>query len=261
MNGVLRKIVAYKKQEVASLKVLKPVDNLKKVAFYNRSTYSMTNSLLAGTGVIAEFKRASPSKGVIRKEANIDEIVSGYQRVGASAVSVLTDTKFFKAEPKDIVRARSAISIPILRKEFIIDTYQIYESKALGADCILLIAAILSKDEIALFQEVADDLGLQAIVEIYNEHELAKLTGKERIIGVNNRNLDTFQVDINNSLSLVSHLSSEVKITESGLNASTNLQALIHAGFQGFLVGESFMKEANPSLACDNFIQQIKKVS
>jgi indole-3-glycerol phosphate synthase len=260
MNSILEKIVQYKKLEVEQLRAVAPLTNLVNDYRLNNDSLSMESAILQGSGVIAEFKRSSPSKGLINGEANVIHITSGYQKAGASAISVLTDSHFFSALPDDLVNARENVRIPVLRKDFTIDIYQIYQAKIMGADCILLIAAILTAEEIKQFTKVAADLGLECILEIHHPNELDKLSGNERIIGVNNRNLDTFEVNIETSLKLADQLGEVVKITESGLSSGSNLRALTQAGFNGFLVGESFMKDPEPDLACKNFVDEINKL-
>lgn len=259
MQGILEKIVAYKRLEVDKLKAVTPVSLLQKDYRLNLDSRSMSSAILNGSGVIAEFKRASPSKGLINDHADVRGITKGYVAAGASAVSILTDQEFFKAQTDDLKIARSNISIPILRKDFIIDPYQIYQAKIMGADCILLIAAILDPDEIKDFIKIASDIGLEAIIEVHNKKELDKLSATEKIIGINNRNLDSFEVDIENSLVLAKELGDVVKITESGLDLSTDLASLIKAGYDGFLVGENFMKQDYPDLACKYFVNTVTR--
>jgi indole-3-glycerol phosphate synthase len=217
----------------------------------------MAAAILNGSGVIAEFKRASPSKGLINAGADVINITKQYQKAGVSAISVLTDSHFFSALPDDLPTARANVDIPILRKDFTIDLYQIYQAKIMGADCILLIAAILSADEIKEFVNFSNDLGLDSIIEVHSLADLDKLSGNEKIIGVNNRNLDTFEVNNETSLQLAKQLGDVIKITESGLSAGSNLKALVNAGYNGFLVGESFMKEIDPGKACRSFVEEI----
>lgn len=259
MRGVLDKIVRAKLEEVATLKSINSLASLKKKSQLKETSRSLKTSILKGSGVIAEFKRASPSKGQIRANADPKEIALGYELAGASAISVLTDNAFFQGSVDDLIQVKQTVELPVLRKDFTIDPYQIYEAKIMGADCILLIAAILSKQQIADYLSIAYDLGLEAIIEIHDSVELEKLSGKEEIVGVNNRNLDTFEVDISNSIMLSEKLNSQVKIAESGLDSGSNLSALQKAGFNGFLVGESFMKEEDPGAACHNFIKNIKE--
>ena len=258
MTGILEKIVQYKKQEVQKLKAVVPLSNLASDYRLKNNSISMKAAISKGSGVIAEFKRASPSKGLINAEADVINITTGYQNSGVSAISVLTDSHFFSAVSDDLSKARANVDIPILRKDFTIEPYQIYQAKIMGADCILLIAAILTADEIKYFINVADDLGLDSIIEVHNQAELDKLSGDEKIIGVNNRNLDTFEVDIETSLQLAGQLGDVLKITESGLGTNSNLKALVNAGYNGFLVGESFMKDIDPGKACKNFVDTIK---
>ena len=260
MNGILEKIVLHKKQEIQQLKAVEPLAKLAGDYRLRNSTISMKSAILKGSGVIAEFKRASPSKGLINANASVREITQGYQNAGVSAISVLTDSYFFSALEDDLTDAAENVEIPILRKDFTIDEYQIYQAKIMGADCILLIAAILSANEIKQFIKMANDLGLDSIIEIHSPAELDKLSGNERIIGVNNRNLNTFEVDIDTSLQLAGQLGNVVKITESGLGIGSNLQALVKAGYKGFLVGESFMKDVNPGKACKRFVEGINQL-
>ena len=258
MIGILEKIVQHKKLEIQKLKAVEPLSKLVTDYRLKSTSIPMQKAILNGSGVIAEFKRASPSKGLINAEADIFSISRGYQNSGASAISVLTDRQFFSAMEDDLSSARATVDIPILRKDFTIDLYQIYQAKIMGADCILLIVAILTADEIKEFITVANDLGLDSIIEVHNRTELDKLSGNEKIIGVNNRNLDTFEVDIETSLHLVNQLGDVIKISESGLDADSNLKALVNAGYNGFLVGESFMKEDDTSKACQNFVDKVK---
>ena len=257
MNGILEKIVRHKKQEIQKLKAVEPQSKLITDYRLKNTSISMQEAIINGSGVIAEFKRASPSKGLINAEADIISITHGYQHNGASAISVLTDSHFFSAKEDDLISARETVDIPILRKDFTIDLYQIYQAKIMGADCILLIAAILTAGEIKEFITVANDLGMDSIIEVHSHNELDKLSGNEKIIGVNNRNLDTFEVDIETSLQLVHQLGDVIKISESGLDAESNLKALVNAGYHGFLVGESFMKEDDASKACQSFVNKV----
>jgi indole-3-glycerol phosphate synthase len=260
MNSILKKIVLHKKQEIAQLKAVTPLSNVASDYRLQRSTISIKSAVLAGSGVIAEFKRASPSKGLINAAADVIDITNEYQKAGVSAISVLTDSNFFSALADDLSNARGNVDIPILRKDFTIDQYQIYQAKIMGADCILLIAAILTADEIKQFIRLANDLGLDSIVEVHNPADLDKLSGNEKIIGVNNRNLDTFEVDIETSVHLAGQIGDVLKITESGLGSGSNLEALVKVGYSGFLVGESFMKDIDPGKACKSFVDEINQL-
>lgn len=257
MNGILQKIIDFKNLEVERQKRQVSMDHLLAKNLFKREAVSLEKAIITGSGIIAEFKRASPSKGVIRENADVSSIASGYEKAGASAISVLTDQEFFQANADDLPQARQSVNIPILRKEFIIDEYQIYQAKILGADAILLIAAILTKERMKSLLTITHNLGLEAIIEVHNMQELDKLSGHERIIGVNNRNLDTFDVDIATSLNLSSQLGNVVKITESGLTFDTDISSLLEAGYKGFLIGESFMKSDIPGDSCKEFVQLI----
>jgi indole-3-glycerol phosphate synthase len=255
---ILETIVAYKRQEVDERKGLIPLDMLEKSEFFGRSCYSFADNLHNSekTGIIAEFKRASPSKGIINQWANAPEVTKGYVLHGASALSVLTDTRFFGGSSKDLQLARKANQIPILRKEFIIDEYQIIEAKSIGADAILLIAAILSADEIIHFTNIAHNLGLQVLLEVHDSKELDKVFEKVDMIGVNNRNLDTFKVDLEQSVQLAGLIPQHfTKITESGIRSIADIKYLKQFGYKGFLIGEAFMKHENPTEAFAEFVK------
>ena len=265
MDNILDRIIATKKKEVEVLKELTPLSELeRKLAIEHRSTYSLANQLQVSPGIIAEFKRASPSKGIINKDVSIEYIIKGYDVNGASAISVLTDRDYFQAQPTDFAAARSFTNKPILRKEFIIDEYQLYQSKMMGADVVLLIAAVLTKNEIAQFTKTAQSLGLEILIELHEELEIDKLCGSEDIIGINNRNLKTFNVDINQSIKLKNRLGamgSKPLISESGLSSMEEINILRKEGFNGFLIGEQFMKQADPILTFKELNSQLQKLS
>lgn len=257
---ILDKINAYKKLEVASNKKAFPISLLEKSPFYESESASLVKSIKSHKiGIIAEHKRKSPSKSVINDSILLPQVIKGYETAGATAISVLTDTKFFGGSLQDLLLARAHTSIPILRKEFIIDSYQIVEAKANGADAILLIAASLSKEEIKAFSSLAKQLNLEVLVEIHNEDELDKsLHPTVDIIGVNNRNLKTFEVSIENSIQLSEKIPSDfVKISESGISGPKSVRKLINHDFEGFLIGEHFMKTENPGMALKTFISQL----
>jgi indole-3-glycerol phosphate synthase len=215
--------------------------------------------LVTGSGILAEFKRRSPSKQVINQTSNVLDVVRAYEIAGVSGVSVLTDTKYFGGSLDDLLQARSAITIPILRKEFIISAYQIFEARAFGADAILLIASILNKSEIKSFSKLAKDLQLDVLLEIHNEEELqnSDLTFVD-IVGVNNRNLKTFEVSLDTSKSLSKIIPADkVKISESGISSIESITELKKYGFQGFLIGENFMKTNDPGKAAIDFLQKL----
>ena len=257
---ILETITHYKKREVASKKEAFPISMLEQATHFNRPIISLVKSLKNyPIGIIAEHKRKSPSKSVINDKIPLNEIVKGYETGGASAISVLTDSHFFGGSLDDLLLARQTTLLPILRKEFIIDPYQVYEAKAYGADAILLIAACLSKQEIADFSAIANALELEVLVEIHNEEELDKaLHNTVNSIGVNNRNLKTFEVSIDNSIKLSEKIPSEfLKISESGIHSPNQLKQLVTHGFEGFLIGEHFMKTDNPGKALHNFLLKL----
>lgn len=257
--NILDKIVERKKLEVAARKLQKSVDELKEAPLFARATYSATEFLNdpERTGIIAEFKRKSPSKGIINGVADVATVTGAYAK-HASAVSVLTDLEFFGGEPADLLAAR-VHAIPILRKDFMIDPYQIYEAKAMGADLILLIAACLSKAEVQSMASLAKSLGLEILLEIHDETELDHICDAVDLVGVNNRNLKTFDVSIQTSLNLINKIpSNKLAIAESGISDVNTIVTLRNAGFKGFLIGENFMKEADPSIAFADFVNQLK---
>jgi len=250
-----------KLKEVAEIKAAVSVSNLKKNTFYNRETVSLKNKFDSSKapGVICEFKRASPSKGFINSSASIYDTVTGYENAGAFGVSVLTDKVGFEGTLSDLVDARNAIQIPILRKDFIVDSYQIYEAKAHGADIILLIAACLTREEALDFANIAKDLDLEVLLEIHDESELEYLSDSVDMLGVNNRNLKTFKVDLQMSRDIAKHSGITIpKISESGITSVDEIIELSQLGFDGFLIGENFMKTDDPAQECKNFLNQIK---
>ncbi len=258
---ILDKITKHKIKEVAERKELFPVKLLEKSIFFDSPTISLKEYLLLPnkSGIIAEFKRKSPSKGFINKYAVPEKVSVQYMQAGASALSVLTDSEFFGGSNEDLKTVRKFNYCPVLRKDFIIDEYQIIEAKSIGADAILLIAAILTKTQIAEFEKFAYSLGLEVLLEVHNAEELKKLQFENRIIGVNNRNLKTFVTNIETSIELSKLLPNEcVKVSESGISSVENIIELKKHGFKGFLIGENFMKSANPGQACKNFIKKLK---
>ncbi|TYC16238.1 indole-3-glycerol phosphate synthase TrpC [Bizionia gelidisalsuginis] len=261
MNILLR-IVADKRQEVDLRKSLIPVSQLERSVLFNRNTLSLALSLRSSAiGIIAEHKRRSPSKNIINQNFTVCEVAKGYENAGASGLSVLTDAKYFGGSLDDLIVARACCNLPILRKEFIIDTYQITEAKAHGADAILLIAAILTPKEIQHFSTFAKQLGLDVLLEIHNAQELDKsLLPSIDIIGVNNRDLNTFTVSLETSKTLSSLIPEEfVKISESGISSIDAVKTLQPFGYKGFLIGEHFMKTDNAGQSAKAFINQLKK--
>lgn len=251
MTGtILDKIIAAKQKRVADAKALTTVDSLLEIAERVNSTKPSNRFLSAikredRTNIIAEFKRASPSKGVINGDADAAETAIEYHKRGAAAISVLTEEDFFQGSVSDLKAVRDAVKLPILRKDFVIDEYQIYDSAALGADAVLLIVAALRPDELIKFQAVAHSIGLDALVEVHNAEEMmiASDIGAE-IIGVNNRNLKTFEVSLDISHDLINRKhENAIMITESGISTAEEINELKALGFSAFLIGETLMRD------------------
>ncbi|MEM6843048.1 MAG: indole-3-glycerol phosphate synthase TrpC [Bacteroidota bacterium] len=263
--SILDTIVVRKKEEIAERKKQMGLAYLEKSPFFSRETYSLSQALKnAKPGIIAEFKRKSPSKGIINNQADVAETTQGYVQAGAAALSVLTDVDFFAGNDGDLCIAHARNQVPILRKDFTIDEYQVVEAKALGADAILLIAAILPPPRVLALAQQAHQLGLEVLLEVHNEEELRQTALNKTIspfldvVGVNNRDLKTFNTTIETSIRLAELMPNNlVKISESGINAPANIRTLMEHGYQGFLIGEYFMKQNNPAQACGNFIQEL----
>jgi len=260
-HTILDKIVARKYTEIKEAKAAVPFSRLEEAALFDRDCYSMRDFILSPerTGIIAEFKRASPSKGIINNNAYVEDVTAAYASGGASALSVLTDSSFFGGDNDDVTRARAVNKIPVLRKEFILDEYQIIEAKAIGADIILLIAAILDPLELARFAKLAKSIGLSVLMEVHNRQELdACLCENLDAVGVNNRNLADFSVSLDHSYGLVDLIPADVlKISESGISDPVTITELKKAGFNGFLIGENFMKEEDPGKAFREFVSRL----
>lgn len=259
--NILDKIVADKYKEVALKKSLIPAQQLEASALFTRDTFSLAKALRnSATGIIAEHKRRSPSKGTINQNTNVGQVAKGYQKAGVCGMSVLTDIKYFGGSLEDLQLARASTNMPLLRKEFIIDEYQILEAKAHGADVVLLIAAVLSKVEIKAFSELAKRLKLDVLLEVHNEEELYKsIMPSLDMLGVNNRNLKTFELSLDTSKSLSKLIPDDfVKVSESGISSVNTIQDLKRHGYQGFLIGENFMKTDNPGKSASEFIQKLK---
>lgn len=258
--NILDTIVAQKKKEVAERKLQKPIAKLEKERFFANETLSLKSFLLdpAKTGIIAEFKRKSPSKGVINDRVTVEEVTRAYAQHGASGISVLTDHEFFGGSLDDLLAA-TINEVPLLRKDFMIDEYQLIEAKAYGAEVILLIAACLTPAEVKTMAGVAKGLGLEVLLEIHNEEELGHICEAVDLVGVNNRNLKTFTVSIDTSLALINKIPKEKPaVAESGISDVDTIVTLRQAGFTGFLIGENFMRQASPSIAFADFVSQLK---
>ncbi len=262
MADILEEIVAYKKNEVEQFK--KELHQIylegRVEILQNALIPSMKNALMkSDTGIIAEFKRKSPSKGWINEAATADKVPISYQENGAAAISILTDSHYFGGSNVYVRTAiASKVRIPILYKNFIIDEYQIYQAKICGASAILLIAACLTKEQCRQFITKAHELELEVLLEMHNEEETEYAELEPDLYGINNRNLGTFETDVNNSFQLIERLPAEgVKVSESGISDPDTIRQLRACGYKGFLIGETFMKEADPGLALKNFIAQI----
>lgn len=263
MSNILDTIVAHKRKQLEILKPLSSIERFRREGFFwevrNRSLRD--NLLLPGSsGIIAEFKRKSPSKGWFKpSEMEVEPVVRAYNDKGAAGMSILTDTEFFGGDLDDLIQAKVISDIPVLRKDFMIDPWQIAEAKAFGADVILLIAACLSPREVKEMALFARTIGLEVLLEIHNEEELDHICDEVDMVGVNNRNLKTFEVDINTSLQLINKIPTDkVAVAESGISNVETIVTLRQAGYKGFLIGENFMKEPEPGTAFETFVEKLR---
>lgn len=261
--NILETITARKKIQVAEKKELVPVALLERSPFFDTPVVSLEHYLLREdmSGIIAEFKKKSPSKGDINPYARVEEISIGYMQAGASALSILTDEDFFGGSSDDLTKARKLNYCPILRKDFIIDPYQVIEAKSMGADAILLIAAVLTPKQVADLAGLAKSLGLEILLEIHSEEEIGHDHRDVTLIGVNSRNLSDFSVDLHHSVTMMGKLSgNKPVVAESGIGHPADVVMLREAGFQGFLIGELFMRTGDPATACREFIKKLKQL-
>ncbi|KQK25169.1 indole-3-glycerol phosphate synthase [Chryseobacterium aquaticum] len=253
--NILDTIIERKKQEILDSKSKISLQQLKESEFFGRTTYSLKETIASKSGIIAEFKRQSPSKGIINNQVSTLEVVSEYEKFGASAVSILTDQGFFGGSFDDILSVRKSVNSPILRKDFMIDEYQFFEAKSMGADVILLIAASLSPNQVSEFTELAHQLDLEVLLEIHTEEELLHINKNIDFVGINNRNLKDFKVDLQHSVNLKNQLPYDIlSIAESGIYSEQDFKFLKEKGFDGFLMGEYFMKNENPGNKFSEFI-------
>lgn len=259
MKDILEEIIAAKRLTVNEQKQAVSPELLQQGLSELTPSYSMRKALeLSPSGIIAEFKRKSPSKGWINEQAAAEEITVEYAVNGASALSILTDSPFFGGSIKDLRNARPLVHIPILRKDFIIDEYQLYQAKLIGADAILLIAAALKEKECRELARIAHELQLEVLLEIHCEEELSYVNEYVDMVGVNNRNLGTFHTDIENSFRLASRLPDDLLlVSESGISSPETIIELREAGFRGFLIGETFMRTESPGETLGSFINRI----
>jgi len=261
MENILDKIIANKRLEVETQKKQMSIDFMMRIITDSIVPPKSFKTALAdsSTGIIAEFKRRSPSRDWIFKNAKVEEIIPLYSESGASAISVLTDEKFFGGNFEDLKNARSLTDTPLLRKDFMIDEYQIYQAAMYGASAILLIAAALSVQEANQLSRKAKELNLDVLLEIHNEKELEHINENVDVVGVNNRNLSTFVTDIQVSFDLGEKIPAKfLKISESGISDPQTVKDLRQVGFKGFLMGENFMKTDNPGKALAEFIKQLE---
>jgi indole-3-glycerol phosphate synthase len=259
---ILDKIIAHKRKETDERKALYPLALLEKSPFYEAQCVSMRTYLTRSdkSGIIAEFKRKSPS-AVFNQYAQVEDVSIGYMQAGASAISVLTDAHYFGGSSDDLRVARTFNFCPILRKDFIFDPYQVHEARSIGADCVLLIASVLTKRKIAELTRLAQGLGMECLLEIASEEELEKYTPEIDILGVNNRDLHTMTCDLQRSLSMAPLLEDiPIKISESGLSNAEDVARVKQHGFAGCLIGSAFMREPDPPAACYRMVQGLKKL-
>lgn len=258
-TDILTQIIAAKRLEVAEQKAAVSALSLERMVEESAPCRSMSRALEASaTGIIAEFKRRSPSKGWIHEGADAEVIATGYAREGATALSVLTDSAYFGGSLSDFRRVRSRVGIPMLRKDFIVDPYQVLQSKAVGADAILLIAAALSRDECRSLADLAHELRMEVLLELHDERELDYVDDRADMVGINNRCLGTFVTRPEHSLHMAGLLPHDrVLVAESGLSRPDTVCRLREAGYRGFLMGEAFMKAARPDVALSQFINEV----
>ena len=266
MKDILTQIVDNKRFEVDVQMMNITQQQIEELAFEPRTFHSMRQSLASSTsGIISEFKRKSPSKGWIHPNAKAVEVAKAYAQNGASAISVLTDQPFFGGSLTDLKTIREVVDVPLLRKDFIINEYQLYQARIAGADAILLIAACLKTDECERLAAKAHELGLEVLLEIHTLEELEYVTENIDMAGINNRNLGTFHTDIQNSFMLAQQLQERtasmknkpILVSESGISKTETVISLRDIGFKGFLIGETFMKTENPGDTLKEFIKSI----
>ena len=258
--NILDEIVEYKKKEVEKRRSELATSDLEKSHYFSRKTLSLRELLQKQdrTGVITEFKRRSPSKGIINDKVQVADVTRGYTENGASGLSVLTDEHFFWGSSQDLIEARIN-EIPILRKDFIIDEYQVIEAKSIGADVILLIAACLTPKDVSRLARFAKNLDLEVLLELYDENEVEHICDETELVGVNNRNLKTFDVNIEWSLKMAEKIPNDkIKIAESGIKSVDDILTFQNNGFSGFLIGELFMKETDPAIAFAEFANALR---
>ena len=259
---ILKKIISRKKEEIQESMNQVPIERMIELSanadnprgFYNALNNKVLNHQSA---IIAEIKKASPSKGVLRENFEPVEIAKSYEAAGACCLSILTDRDFFQGDPQYLIKARAAVSIPVIRKDFIINSYQVYESRAIGADCILLIASCLDDDELKNLSDLASSLGMDSLIEVHDHEDLNRALKLDLpLLGINNRNLRNFEVTLQTTIDLLSEISDDkLVITESGIKTKNDVELMNQNNVFGFLIGEAFMKEINPGQKLKEFFE------
>jgi len=259
---ILKKIVSRKHEEIDEGIKRVPLERMIELASNADQTRGFYNALQSKvkqkqSGIIAEIKKASPSKGVLRENFDPVEIAKSYESGGASCLSILTDRDFFQGDPLFLIKARAAVSIPVIRKDFIVDPYQVYESRAMGADCILLIVSCLKDSELKSLSQLASSLGMDTLVEVHDNDELHRaLKLKLPMLGINNRNLKNFEVSLQTTIDLLSEIDDDkLVITESGITSKTDVELMHNHNVFGFLIGEAFMRDSNPGQKLKEFFE------
>ncbi len=255
---ILDKINANKLIEIEAAKAKVSVEDLESSVLFDRKCISLRDAILNKSGIIAEFKRQSPSKGVINGVSKPEDVAIAYEKAGVSAMSCLTDLNYFGGTFTDLKAVRAAVEMPVLRKDFMLDEYQLLEAKSIGADIVLLIASSLSVAKTNEMAKAAKALGLNVLLEIHEDSELAHINQYCDAVGVNNRNLKTFEVTTDVSKALANKIPNDfIKVSESGISNVEAIQDLKTYGYQGFLIGENFMKTENPGASCAEFINKL----
>ena len=259
--NILQQIVNDIQKDLVLKKQIVPIDRLESSPLFERQTNSLRQRIVESEGIIAEHKRRSPSKSNINFGLRLADVAQGYASAGAAGMSVLTNNQYFGGSLEDLLLARQACELPLLRKEFMVDEYQVLEAKANGADAILLIAACLERPDIQILSTLAQQLGMEVLLEVHNADELKKsIMPSIDMIGVNNRDLTSFRVSLETSKSLVDLIPAEfVKLSESGLSSPESVLELRDCGYQGFLMGEYFMKTDDPGVSAQHFIKSLSK--
>ena len=259
---ILKKIVSRKHEEIDEGIKRVPLDRMIELASNADKTRGFYNALQSKvkqkqSGIIAEIKKASPSKGVLRENFDPVEIAKSYESGGASCLSILTDRDFFQGDPLFLIKARAAVSIPVIRKDFIVDPYQVYESRAMGADCILLIVSCLKDSELKNLSQIASSLGMDTLVEVHDRDELHRALKLELpMLGINNRNLRNFEVSLQTTIDLLSEIDDDkLVITESGITSKMDVELMHNHNVFGFLIGEAFMRDSNPGQKLKEFFE------